>query len=45
MKKRLLLESMQNILHTIEEGIHIVDQDGRTIVYNEAMEKNRRDCI
>jgi len=39
MKKRLLLESMQNILHAIEEGIHIVDQDGRTIVYNEAMEK------
>lgn len=39
MKKRLLLESMQNILRTIEEGIHIVDHNGITMVYNEAMEK------
>lgn len=39
MKNKLLLESMQNILHTIDEGIHIVDQDGKTIFYNSAMEK------
>lgn len=39
MKNKLLLESMQNILHTIDEGIHIVDQDGKTIFYNAAMEK------
>jgi arginine utilization regulatory protein len=30
---------MQNILHEIEEGIHIVDCNGITIVYNQAMEK------
>lgn len=39
MNKYLLIDSMQNILHEIEEGIHIIDQNGITMVYNEAMEK------
>jgi len=38
MNQRLLQQAMQNILHTIEEGIHIVDADGRSILYNKAME-------
>lgn len=38
MKNRLLIQAMQNILHTIEEGVHIVDSDGRSLFYNEAME-------
>jgi arginine utilization regulatory protein len=28
---------MQNILHEIEEGIHIIDTEGYTVVYNDAM--------
>ncbi|MBU1079115.1 MAG: sigma 54-interacting transcriptional regulator, partial [Spirochaetes bacterium] len=28
---------MQIILQTLEEGIHIVDSDGRSVLYNEAM--------
>ncbi|MBI9011835.1 MAG: sigma 54-interacting transcriptional regulator [Clostridiales bacterium] len=39
MKEKLILASMQKILHDIEEGIHIVDADGVTCVYNKAMEK------
>lgn len=39
MDHKLILDSMQNILHEIEEGIHIVDASGITIIYNEAMEK------
>jgi len=38
MKNKLLLQAMQNILHTIEEGIHVVDADGKSLVYNTAME-------
>jgi len=38
MKNRLLIQAMQNILHSIEEGVHIVDNDGRSMFYNEAME-------
>ncbi|BEP29109.1 sigma-54 interaction domain-containing protein [Helicovermis profundi] len=30
---------VQNILHEIQEGIHIVDKDGVTILYNSSMEK------
>lgn len=29
---------MQNILHTIEEGVHVIDADGVSILYNRAME-------
>lgn len=38
MKNRLLIQAMQNILHTIEEGVHIVDNDGKSLFYNESME-------
>ncbi len=37
MKNRLLIQAMQNILHSIEEGVHIVDNEGRSLFYNEAM--------
>lgn len=30
---------MQNILHNIDIGIHVIDNDRKTIVYNEAMAK------
>jgi len=35
----LIIQSMQNILHEVEEGIHIVDKNGTTLVYNKAMER------
>lgn len=39
MEEKLIITSMQKILHDIEEGIHIVDANGVTRVYNKAMEK------
>ncbi len=39
MDQKLIFDSMQNILHEIEEGIHIVDKNGFTVIYNKAMEK------
>ncbi len=39
MDHKLIFDSMQNILHEIEEGIHIVDREGITVIYNQAMEK------
>ncbi len=39
MSDKLMLLSMQKILHDIEEGIHIVDKNGITIIYNEQMAK------
>lgn len=39
MDSKLIFDSMQNILQEIEEGIHIVDREGTTVIYNEAMEK------
>ena len=30
---------VQNILHEIQEGIHIVDKNGVTILYNSSMEQ------
>ncbi len=36
--EEILHEAMQKILHTIEEGIHVVDVEGRSILYNRAME-------
>lgn len=33
----LLLESLQKILHTVDEGIHIIDNEGITIYYNDSM--------
>lgn len=35
----LLLESMQKILLNIDEGIHIIDNKGITVYYNEAMSR------
>lgn len=35
----MILDAMQNILQEIEEGIHVVDKDGKTVIYNDAMEK------
>lgn len=37
-KEQLLLQCVQNILHEIEEGVHIIDDTGRTVLYNQAME-------
>ncbi len=31
------IKLMQNILHCIEDGIHVIDNEGNTIVYNKAM--------
>lgn len=39
MNEKLILASMQKILHDIEEGVHMVDANGVTRVYNKAMEK------
>lgn len=40
---------VQNILREIDEGIHIVDKDGNTVLYNSAMESieglNKEDVI
>lgn len=35
--KKLLLSILQNVLQYIEEGIHVVDEAGTTIFYNQAM--------
>jgi arginine utilization regulatory protein len=35
--KKHLLAILQNILQYVEEGIHVVDEDGTTIFYNQAM--------
>lgn len=38
MKDRTLNEILlQNILHSIDEGIHVIDKNGKTIMYNDAM--------
>ncbi|MEJ8554889.1 sigma-54 interaction domain-containing protein [Tepidibacter sp. Z1-5] len=31
------MKLMQNILHYIEDGIHVIDNEGNTVVYNKAM--------
>jgi len=38
LKKLLYTQAMQNILHTIEEGVHVINADGESILYNRAME-------
>ncbi|SNS33500.1 arginine utilization regulatory protein [Anaerovirgula multivorans] len=35
--KRTLMVILQKILHTIDEGIHVINNEGVTILYNEAM--------
>jgi len=37
--QKLLIYATQNILQEIEEGIHIINREGVTVAYNEAMEK------
>lgn len=39
MKAKEYLAIMQKILHHIDEGVHVLDNDGNTIIYNEAMSK------
>jgi len=36
---KILQLAMQKILHEVEEGIHIIDDKGITLLYNSAMEK------
>ncbi|SHJ87176.1 sigma-54 interaction domain-containing protein [Tepidibacter formicigenes] len=37
MKTKDYLKLMQKILHHIDDGIHVIDKDGNTIIYNKAM--------
>lgn len=39
MKAKDYLSVMQNILSHMDEGIHVIDKNGKTIIYNGAMEK------
>lgn len=39
MKAKEYLSIMQKILHYIDEGVHVLDKNGNTIIYNEAMSK------
>ncbi|SHH13811.1 sigma-54 interaction domain-containing protein [Tepidibacter thalassicus] len=37
MKTKDYLKLMQKILHHIDDGIHVIDKDGNTIIYNKSM--------
>lgn len=37
MKAKDYIMIMQNILHQVDEGVHVLDDKGNTIIYNEAM--------
>lgn len=37
MKNKDYINVMQNILHLLDEGVHVLDKDGNSIIYNEAM--------
>ena len=39
MKSKEYWALLQNILQLIDEGVHVLDRDGNTIIYNEAMSK------
>ncbi len=39
MKSKEYLSILQNILHHIDEGVHVLDKNGNTIIYNESMSK------
>ncbi len=39
MKAKEYLYMMQKILHHIDEGVHVLDKNGNTIIYNDAMSK------
>ncbi len=37
MKNKYYMMVMQNILHLLGEGVHVLDKDGNSIIYNDAM--------
>lgn len=37
MKNKEYMQVMQKILHMMDEGVHVVDANGNSVVYNEAM--------
>ena len=37
MKNKDYINVMQNILHLLDEGVHVLDKDGNSIIYNKAM--------
>lgn len=37
MKSKHYMMVMQNILHLLSEGVHVLDKDGNSIIYNDAM--------
>lgn len=37
MKSKDYVKIMQNILHLLDEGVHVVDKAGNSIIYNDAM--------
>ncbi|MEL7647205.1 MAG: sigma 54-interacting transcriptional regulator [Sedimentibacter sp.] len=39
MKAKELMSILQNILHLIDEGVHVLDKNGNTIIYNDSMSK------
>jgi arginine utilization regulatory protein len=39
MRHELMIKAIEAILHEIEEGVHIVDKNGVTLIYNDSMEK------
>lgn len=39
MKARDYIKIVQKILHNIDEGVHVIDNEGKTIIYNSAMAK------
>jgi len=39
MKSKEYIAILQNILHLIDDGVHVLDNKGNTIIYNEAMSK------
>jgi len=39
MKSKEYLSILQKILHLVDEGVHVLDKNGNTIIYNDAMSK------
>lgn len=39
MKSKEYLSILQNILRHVDEGVHVLDKNGNTIIYNDAMSK------
>lgn len=39
MKAKELMSILQNILRLIDEGVHVLDKNGNTIIYNDSMSK------